>query len=111
MIVVYPVAEAMEDHLADDGMVSVERVAAAGVVAIVLAAVLQHVVDAVLQPLVAQRRALLVAFSRVVEDHVQDHLDAGGVQRADHLLELADLAARFVADGIAAMGENKAIGS
>ena len=34
VIVVDPVAEAMEDHLADDRMVAVERVAAAGVVAI-----------------------------------------------------------------------------
>ena len=95
VVVVHPVAQAVEDHLADDRVVAVDRVAAAGVVAVVLAAVLQHVVDAVLQALEAERRAVLVAFGRVVEDDVEDHLDAGGVQRPDHLLELADLGARL----------------
>ena len=93
----------MEDHLADDGVVAVERIAAARVVAIVLAAVFQHVVDAVLQPLEAQGRPPFVALGRVVEDHVEDHLDAGAVQRPDHLLELADLGARFGRHGIAAV--------
>ena len=31
----------------------------------------------------------LVAFGRVVVDHVENHLDAGGVQVAHHRLELA----------------------
>ena len=104
MVVVDPVPQAMEDQIADDGVVAVERVAAAGVVAVIPAAVFQHVVDAVLQPFEAERRALLVAFGRVVEDHVEDHFDAGAVQRQHHFLELADLAARLRAHGVAAMG-------
>ena len=39
VIVVHPMPQAIEDHLADDRVVAVERVAAAGIVAIVLAAV------------------------------------------------------------------------
>ncbi len=89
-------------------MIAVERVAATGVITIVLAAVFQHVVDAVFQALEAERGALLVAFGRMVEDHVEDHLDVGGVQRPDHLLELADLAARLLADGVAAVRREEA---
>ena len=96
-------AEAIEDHLADDRMIPIERVAAAGVVAVMLAAVFEHVVDAVFQALEAQRRPLLVAFGRVVEDDVEDDLDVGGVQRADHFLELADLAPRRAPHGVAAV--------
>ena len=107
VIVVDPMAEAMEDHLADDRMVPIERIAAAGVVAVVLAAVFEHVVDAVLQALETQRRAVLVAFGRVVEDDVEDDFDAGGVQGADHLLELPHLAARLRAHRITAMGREE----
>ena len=32
----------------------------------------------------------LVAFGGVVVDHVEDHLDAGVVQRRHHLLELGE---------------------
>ena len=44
-----------------------------------------------------QRRAQVVALAGVVVDDVEDHLDAGGVQRLDHRLELRDLRARRAA--------------
>ena len=43
----------------------------------------------------------------MVEDHVEDHFDAGAVQGQHHLLELADLAARLAADGVAAVRGEK----
>ena len=43
----------------------------------------------------------MVALGGVVVDHVEDDLDAGGVQRLDHLLELGDLTAGVAAAGIA----------
>ena len=43
----------------------------------------------------------------MVEDHVEDHLDARPVQGQHHLLELADLAARLAADRIAAVRGKK----
>jgi len=100
VVVVHPVAETVEDHLADDRMVAVERVSAAAVVLVVPAAI-EHVVDPVLQPLEAQRRPFFVALGRVVEDHVEDHLDARPVQGLHHLLELADLVPGPVAGGVA----------
>ena len=69
----------------------VEGVAAARVVHVVPriarhGAVVRQVVDA------AERRVgtRLVAFRRVVVDHVQDDFDAGVVQNLDHFLELSD---------------------
>ena len=80
--------------LLDDRVVAVDRVAAAGVVHVVLLVVrLQVVVDAVVEAPEADRRALVVALAGVVEDDVEDDLDAGRVQRLDHVAELADVAA------------------
>ena len=108
MVVVYPVPQAVEDHFPGDGMVAVDRVAAAGVVAIVLAAVLQHVIDAVLQALEAQGRAVLVALGGVIENHVQDHLDVRRVEGPHHLLELADLGPRLRAHRVPAVRSEEA---
>ena len=36
----------------------------------------------------------------MVEDHIENHLDACGMQRPDHFLELPHLAARLAAGGI-----------
>ena len=96
VIVVHPMPQAQEDHLADDRMVAVDGVAATGIVAVILAAAGEHVIDLVFEPLEAQRRAVLVAFGGVVEDDVEDDLDAGLVQCADHLLEFVHLAAGLV---------------
>ena len=86
----HPVAQAVHDELQDARVLHVERVAAAGEV---------HVVARVLrrQPVVARRcrrRACdsvgpsWLPSAGVVVDDVEDHLDAGGVQRPDHHLEL-----------------------
>ena len=81
-------------NFSDDGMVRVDRVAAAGVVHVVLLlGRVQQVVGVVLEPLEADRRAEVVALAGVVEDDVEDHLDAGLVQRLDHVAELGDLLA------------------
>ena len=77
-------------NLSDDRVVAVEGVAAPGVVHVVLP-VRRHevVVDAVVEPLEVDRRPLVVALVGVVEDDVEDHLDAGLVQRLHHVAELA----------------------
>ena len=49
-------------------------------------AVIAQVVDAAKR----QGRAVLVGFGGMVEDHVENDLEAGGVQGADHCLELGD---------------------
>ena len=51
VIVMHPVPQAMEDHLPHHGMIAVDRVAAAREVHVIAAAVAQHVIDAILEPL------------------------------------------------------------
>ena len=83
----------MKDHLTDDGMVPIDRVAASAVVRVVLAFA-EDVVDLVLKTFERERGAFLVAFAGVVEDDVEDDFDAGGMKCLDHLLELTHLRAR-----------------
>jgi hypothetical protein len=100
----YPVAQAVEDHAAHDGVAGIQRIASAGVVGIIGFIWLEHVVAVVIQPTVAEGGAILVAFSGVVEDHVQDHLDAGAVQGFDHVAELIQRAERVLAGAVGAVG-------
>ena len=46
----------------------------------------------------------LVALGGMVVDHVEDHLQPGGVQGADHHLELLDRLARRLARCVAQLG-------
>ena len=57
---------------------------------------LEDVVRAVVQPAEALRRAVLAAFRRVVEHHVENHLDAGAMQRLHHVAELVDRPERIL---------------
>ncbi len=63
------------------------RVARARVIDVVTRLVRQEaVVTGVVDALVAQRGTTLVALRRMVVDHVEDHLEAGGVKLVDGLL-------------------------
>src|SRR3954467_12089411 len=65
-----------------------------GVVDVVPAVLGQAVVRRVVQAAKAQRRPVLVALGGVVVDDVEQDLEARGMERADHLLELGDGVAR-----------------
>ncbi len=99
-------AEAVDPHLGDpvaqrvgdqpDGLrlAGVERVAAAGVVGVAAPPVQREpVVAGVVDPAQGQRRAEFAGLGGVVVDDVEDDLEPGRVQGADHPLELADLLA------------------
>ena len=81
-------------QLQRDRVAGVQGVAAAGGV-VVGAGVAGHgpVVGQVVDAAEAQRGAVRAGFGGVVEHHVQDHLQAGPVQRVHHRLELGDLTA------------------
>ena len=71
-------------------MLHVERVAAAGVIHVVARIVVHEtVVRRVVDAAKAQRRPEVIALRRVVVDDVEDHFEAGGMQRLHHRLELA----------------------
>ena len=84
-----PVAKGIEDELRHARVRHVDRVAAAGPV-LVAAGVIggQPVVRPVVDAAEGQRRAESVALGGVIEHDVQQHLDAGRVQRVDHCAEL-----------------------
>ena len=91
----HEVAQRVHDQPQHRGMHDVEAVAGAGEVEVV-AGVVRHqpVVGGVVDALERQHRPQVVALGGVVVDDVEDHLEAGGMQRLDHLLELAYLLAR-----------------
>ena len=90
----HPVAQRVHDQLHRVRVAHVEGVAGAGVVHVVALVVLDEaVVGRVVDALEAQRRAEVVALGGVVVDDVEDDLDAGGVHRLHHRLELLHLLA------------------
>ena len=106
-----PVVQAVEDELLDDRVVRVDRVAAAGVVHVVLPLRrMQQVVGVVLEALEADRRPEMVALTGVVEDDVEDHLDPRLVERLDHVPELGDLRALLRADAVARLRREVEVG-
>ena len=89
----HPVAQRGHDVFPHHGMVGVDGVAGARVVLVVAFVVRQHVEDRVLDPAETERRPQFVSLGRVIEDHVQDHLDARLMEGLDHFLELQRLLA------------------
>ena len=73
----HPIAQRGQDVIPHHGMVGVDGVAGARVVLVVAFIVRQHVEDRVINPAETECRPLFVSLGRVIEDHVQDHFDAG----------------------------------
>ncbi len=74
----HQVRQAIDDEIAHQRMIAVERVAAAGEV-VIAAFLVEHVIDGVIQSAEADAGAVFVAFAGVVVDHVENDLDAGAV--------------------------------
>ena len=91
----HEVAQRVHDQPQHARVHRVERVAGAGVVHVEARRLRDEpVVALVVDAAEAEHRPEVVAFGGVVVDDVEDHLDAGAVQRLDHPLELAHLVAR-----------------
>ena len=74
-------------------MSEIEGVATARIVGIAVRRLrVEAIPGCVIEPSPRERRALLATLAGMVEDHIDDHLDAGRMQRADHVTE-------FVANG------------
>ncbi len=96
-----PVAETVDDQAADDRMIGVERVAGAAVIGVARPIFLKDVVGAVVQPTETQRRPGVVAFRGVVEDDVENDLDARPMQRLDHVAKLVNGTQRVLTRAVA----------
>ncbi len=76
-----PVAQRIHHHPQHERVADIHRVAAAAVVYIMPSVTgLKLVVGGVVQSSERQCRPAMIAFRSVVVDHVEDHLDPGGVQ-------------------------------
>ena len=98
-----PVAQAIEDEVADHGVVAVEGVAATAEVE-VIAVGCEEVVGLVVEAAEGNDGAGRVALGGVVEDNIEDDLDTGGVERFDQIFEFVDLLAVLTAGGEAGFG-------
>src|SRR6516225_370523 len=95
----YPVSQALDDQLLDDGMVAVERIAAAGVVHVILPRRWdKEVITAIIDAAETKRWSLMVALIRVIEDYIKDYLDAHFVKRFYGIAELLQMHAIFRPD-------------
>ena len=89
MHLLHPVAQAIHDHSAHDGVVAVKRIAYPAIVDILGPVVrVQHVVDPIVNAAQRDRGPVVTVLGRVVEDHIEDDFDAGAVQGLDHVAEL-----------------------
>ena len=85
-----PVPQAVHDELQHAWIPHVQRVATTGEVLIEARLIrLEPVVRRVVDAAQRQRRSLVIAFRAMVVDHVENHFEVRGVQRAHHHLELA----------------------
>src|SRR5262245_61741694 len=76
----YQVPKTVQYHTANNGMIGVERVPRAAVVGEPRAVLLEDIVGVVLQPAETQSGPAVVAFAGVIEDNVENDLDARPVQ-------------------------------
>ena len=92
----HPIAQAVHDKLKNAGMADIQSIATAGVVQIIARLEgNQPIVGGVVDATKGQRRAKMIAFSRVVVHHVEDDLDAGVMERLHHRLEFPDVVCAF----------------
>src|SRR5207253_1169975 len=83
-----PIAEAVHDHPADDGMIGVQRISGAAVIGIACAVLVKNVVSAVVEATETQCWTVMITFRGMVEHNVENHLDTCPVQRLNHGAEL-----------------------
>src|SRR5262245_47031199 len=92
-----PITKAIHDHPANDGLIGVERISGPAVIGIPRAILIENVVSAVVQATKTQRWPIMVAFRCMVEDHVENDLDTGPVQRLNHVAKFVQWAERVLA--------------
>ena len=68
---------------------------------------LEEVVDRVVQSPKAQCRAHVIAFRRVIEHDIENHLDAGSMECLDHVAELVDGTKRIASGTVGVMGREE----
>ena len=103
----HPVSQAIENHLADNGMVAVHRISTTGKIAIAASSIVEHVIDMIFKPFKTQDRPQLVAFTSMVKDNIENHLNPSFMQRANHFFKFDNLSSRLIAGSITTVGRKE----
>ena len=106
----HPIAQTIKDHVPDHRMVTVDSIAAAGIIEIFTTDRINYIVNTIVQS--AKRCCLLIFISlgRMIEDHVEDDLNAGFVQGFNHGFEFSDSAVNCFIRCISNFGSKKTQG-
>src|SRR5438874_1119287 len=108
MHVRHPIAQAVHHQLKDTRVKQIKSVTRPSEIDIKARILTIHaIVCKVVDPAEAKRRTEMISFSRMIVDHVQNHLDACCMQLADHRLELEDLFARLSAAAVLGVRREK----
>ncbi len=83
-----PIAEAVHDHTADDGMIGLQCVSSTAVVGITRAVLFEKVVCAVVDSTKAHRWPVVCAFGCVIKYDIQDNFYVRTVECLDHVTKL-----------------------
>ena len=103
MIVDRPVPQALHDQLLDNRMIAVDGVPAAGKI-VVIPIRRQHIVDVVVEPLERYERPIFISLRSMVENHIQNDLDARRMEIADQRPQLVPLVVILLLRAIARIG-------
>ena len=96
-------AQTVHDQTTDDGVVAIQGIPGSRVIRVVLRIRLEDVVGAIRQASITEHRTLVVALCRMVKDHIKDNLDAGSMERFDHIAKLVDRAEKVLPSTIRGM--------
>ena len=99
LIIDRPEMQTFHDHLLNDGMIAVHRVAAARKV-IIVPFRRKHVIDIVVEALEGNKLSVLIPLRRMVEYNVKDHLDPCLMKRMDQLPQFSSLPVVFLGGSV-----------
>ena len=81
----HPITQTVLDESAHDRLVSIQRVATAGVVGVTGFVLIKDVIELVRQTTIAQCRPSPTAFCCVIEYNIEDDFEARAVERLHHV--------------------------
>ena len=102
-----PVTETVQDHIPYHWVIAVQCVPAATEI-IVFSIGSQHIIDVIVKSLKREKRTFLIAFCRMVKDHVQDHLNSVFMKFPDQTLQFCPFPVILLLRGIAGVWGEKA---
>src|SRR5260370_34024103 len=102
-----PIAQAVEEPSPNHWVIGVQCIAATGLVCVPGFVLRRDVIGIVCQSAKADGWTPLVALCGVVVDHVEDDLDAGAMQRLDHVAKFFDRAKRIRPGAVPVMRREK----